>query len=97
MRINQCQEIYVTPETAVSTYQDSKNYCCVLIEKGESLTLNFDSDCLEQLASIIAQLQQIQAYLVQERQLWLEKEINLLSSYKSVPQVLLPFAELSEF
>lgn len=97
MKINQSQEICITPETAVSTYRNGETYCCVLIEQGESLTLSFDNNCLEQLAIMLAQLQQIQAWLIEDRQLWLEKETKLLSSYKATPQVLLPFSDLSEF
>lgn len=97
MKINQSQEISITPETAVSTYHNGQNHCCVLIEQGESLALSFDSNCLEQLAEIIARLQQIQKCLVKERQLWLARETKLLASYQDTPQILLPFAELDDF
>lgn len=97
MKINQSQEITITQETAVSSYQNGQNYCCVLIEEGESLTLSFNSNCLEQLTNIITHLQQIQECLAQERKLQLEREIKLLSAYKATPQVLLPFAELDRF
>lgn len=97
MKINQSQEITITPETAVSSYLNGQNYCCVLIEEGESLTLSFNSNCLEQLTNVITHLQQIQECLVKERKLQLEREIKLLSGYRVAPQILLPFAELDDF
>lgn len=97
MKINQSQEITITQETAVSSYHNGLNYCCVLIEEGENLTLSFDSNCLEQLTNIITHLQQMQKDLVEERQVQLEREVKLLSAYKAAPQILLPFAELGDF
>lgn len=97
MKINQSQEIAITQETAISSYLSEQNYCCVLIEEGESLTLSFNSSCLEQLANVITHLQQIQECLVRERKLQLEREIKLLAAYQAAPQILLPFAKLDDF
>ncbi len=89
MKINQFQEILVSPETAVSTYPSGDNQCCVLIEQGQSFALNFGFDELEQLTALISHLQQIKHDLVEGRKVLLDRETKLLASYAKT-QLFLP-------
>ena len=97
MKINQFFEVIVTSKTAVSSYSNGANECCVLIEDNQSFALSFSSDCLENLTDFIAQLQQIKTNLVESKKAELKKETQLLSGYTTT-QVLLPeFARTIDF
>lgn len=97
MKINQFQEVIISPETAVSSYTNGTNECCVLIEDNQSFALNFGFDCLEKLTGLIAQLQQIKTDLIENKKAELKRETKLLSGYTPT-QVLLPeFAKPVEF
>lgn len=89
MKINQFQEILVSPEIAVSTYPNGDNQCCVLIEQGQSFALNFGYNELSQLSELIVHLQEIENTLVENQKVRLDRETKLLASYAKT-QLFLP-------
>ncbi len=97
MKINQFQEVVVSPETAVSSYANGSNECCALIEAGDSLALSFNFESLGKLTDLIAQLQQIKIDLVEKKKMQLTRETKLLSAYNT-KQVSLPeFSKVIDF
>lgn len=93
MKINQFQEVIISPETAVSSYPSGTNQCCALIEDNQSFALNFGFECLEKLTEFIAQLQQIKTDLVENKKAELKRETQLLSGYTPTQALLSELAK----
>ncbi|MBW4676110.1 MAG: hypothetical protein KME52_19420 [Desmonostoc geniculatum HA4340-LM1] len=74
----------ITQETFVTSYSNGDRQCCAFVEDGETLTINFGTDCLQKLAETIHILQEIHQYLSKQRQQQITQELERLNSHNSI-------------
>ncbi|AFZ28598.1 hypothetical protein Cylst_6379 (plasmid) [Cylindrospermum stagnale PCC 7417] len=85
MKLSHSFTANITKDTYVSSYGNGNNQSCSFIEHGETVTINFNTDCLHQLRETINTLQQIYQSLSQQRQQQITIEIEQLNTHTLIP------------
>lgn len=75
----------ITKDTYVSSYSNGNNQSCSFFADGETVTINFNTDCLHQVRETIKALQHIYQSLSQQRQQQLTDEIEQLNPHNLIP------------
>lgn len=96
MQILQSLTINIAPNTAISSYRNGEKECCVFMKDGETVSLTFDINCLNQITELITQLQQMQQTIVVAQQTKLSQEIKLLNNYNQSKLLLPSFIKQEE-
>lgn len=81
MKISHSFTANITKETYVSSYSNGNNQSCSFFADGETVTINFNTDCLHQVGETIKALQHIYQSLSQQRQQQVTNELEQLNSH----------------
>lgn len=79
MKISHSLTAHVTNETFISCYHNGNGQFCTLIENGDTLSIHFESNCIQKLSEIISKLQETHKTLVELRQRQISREFEQLS------------------
>ncbi|MBJ7296293.1 MAG: hypothetical protein JHC73_08210 [Dolichospermum sp.] len=85
MKLSHSFTANITKDTYVSSYNNGNNQSCSFFENGETVTINFNTDCLHQVRETIKALQQIYQSLSQQRQQQITNEIEQLNTHSFIP------------
>ncbi len=84
MKISHSFTANITKETYVSSYSNGNHQSCSFFADGETVTINFNTDCLHQVRETIKALQHIYQSLSQQRQQQLTNELEQLNNHHLV-------------
>lgn len=79
MKISHALTDHITSETFINCYHNGIGHSCTFSEDGVSLSLHFDSNCIQKLAELISSLQEISQTLVEQRQRQITREFEKLN------------------
>ena len=81
MNISHSFTINITKDTYVSSYSNGNHQSCSFFADGETVTINFNTDCLHQVRETIKILQQINEFLSEQRQQQIANELENLNTH----------------
>ncbi|MBD2568669.1 hypothetical protein ACSQ6I_26725 [Anabaena sp. WFMT] len=81
MKISHSFTANITKDTHVSSYSNNNHQSCSFFADGETVTINFNTDCLHQVRETIKALQHIYQSLSQQRQQQLTNELEQLTHH----------------
>ncbi|MBD2421652.1 hypothetical protein H6G54_29040 [Anabaena cylindrica FACHB-243] len=81
MKISHSFTANITKDTYVSSYSNGNNQSCSFFADGETVTINFNADCLHQVRETIKVLQQIDQSLSEQRQQQIANELEQLNTH----------------